>query len=344
MLSLLALAPGRAQGAAVLDNFRQGSHAGTSSLSIGFTVGSGPDRLLLVGVSTASANVGVTAVSFRGMAGARVMALPVNQSGRDCRVELWRIVDPPSGVGQVSVTLSATAAMGMGMAAYSGVDQESPVSSMVTATGSASPVRVPVSVSSARPILGLACLGGTWPMLSGPDAIASSGDTNLWDFTEANVVGLGNHQALSGAGAAAISWNVIFSGSFTWGAIGLSITPAALPPPPPPDAAPDAAPDVRLAEDVLVPGDVAVPAEDAGPDPVIQPDADADAEDDASAGPDAGAPADLATPDDPDGDIIARDVNLRVGCACRLGGEGRSASLFVGALALLALSIRRRLI
>jgi MYXO-CTERM domain-containing protein len=354
LVAALALAPASARAAAVLDNFRQGSHAGTSGLSIGFVVGSGADRLLLVGVSTARSDVAVTGVSWRGVAGTHILALPINQGSRDCRTELWQVLDPPSGLGQVAVTLSSTAAMGMGMVSYSGVDQQSPTSVAATATGSASPVRVPVSVPSARPVLGLACLGGTWNMLNGPDAIASPGDTNLWDFTEQNVVGLGNHQAFPGSGALAISWNVTFADPFAWGAIGLSITPAGLAPPPPdagpdlaPDLGPDLGPDLRVAEDAVGPDALTPPAEDGGADRESEPPDAATTPADAELEPDAPPPVeppDVSSPHDPDGGDIARDVNLRVGCACRLDGRGSSAPVLVGALGLLALFIRRRLI
>jgi MYXO-CTERM domain-containing protein len=342
-------ASGLAHGAVALDNFRQGSHAGTASLAIGFTVGAGADRLLLVGVSTARSDVSVTGVSWRGVAGSRVIAHNVNQPGRDCRSELWRIIDPPSGPGQVAVNLTGISAMGMGMVSYSGVDQQSPTSLAVTAIGSTSPVRVPITVPSARPILGMACLGGTWGLLNGPDAVAANNDVNLWDFTEQNVVGLGNYQAQFAGNTAFISWNVAFNDPFAWGAVGLSITPAGLaPPPPPPDAAPDTGPDLRAPEDVFVPADLAPPPADAGADAALEADAlEADAQesdaleegDDAAAAPDAAVPFDGPAPDPDDAGSIIRAVDLRVGCACRLGGAPAGAPWLV---VLLALGLLRR--
>jgi hypothetical protein len=349
-------APDAAWGAAVMDNFRQGSHAGTASLSIGFTVGSGSDRLLLVGVSTARSDVTVTGVSWRGMSGTRVAALPVNQGTRDCRSELWRIIDPPSGMGQVAVSLSSPSAIGMGMVAYSGVDQQSPTGNLVTASGSASPVRVVIPAAGSRPILGMACLGGTWGMMSGPDAVAASNDVNLWDFTEQNVVGLGNHQVASGS--TAISWNVSFSNPFAWGIMGVSITPvggapppdAAPPPPdvapPPPDVAPPP-PDVSVPADAAVPRDVESPGGDLGVK--LDPQPDAGEEPDPSDLPDAlEIPDDVAPPPDttgtgdPDSGTTVRDVDLQVGCACRLGGGGRSSAWMLVWLAAQALALRRR--
>ena len=353
--------PGLAHGAVALDNFRQGSHAGTSSLAIGFTVGAGADRLLLVGVSTARSDVSVTGVSWRGVAGSRVVAQNAGQPGRDCRSELWRVLDPPSGPGQVAVNLTGISAMGMGMVSYSGVDQQSPTSLAATAVGGASPVRVQVTVASPRPILGIACLGGTWGLINGPDAVAASNDVNLWDFTEQNVVGLGNYQAQFAGNSALISWSVTFNDPFAWGAVGLSITPAGLtPPPPPPDAAPDTGPDLRAPEDVFVPPDLAPPRADAGADAALMADAgieadvleadaqeadaqesDAGEEGDAAAAPDAAAPVDGPAADPDDAGSTIRAVDLRVGCACQLGGGSSGAPWLVLLLAL-GLLLRRR--
>jgi MYXO-CTERM domain-containing protein len=212
----------------------------------------------------------------------------------------------------------------------------------------------------------MACLGGTWGLMNGPDAVAANNDVNLWDFTEQNVVGLGNHQAQFVGNSAAISWNVVFNDAFAWGALGLSITPAGgAPPPPPPDAAPDTAPDLRAPEDLFVPPDVAPPPADAGAEVTVDaaPEADpleADAReadvleadaleadaleegDGAAVLPDADVPADGPLPDPDEAGSTVRAVDLRVGCACRLGGAPSGGPLLVVLLALGFLIRRRR--
>ena len=145
-------------------------------------------------------------MSFRGLPASRFTSLGTNQPGALCRTEIWRLVNPPSGAGLVAVNLSAATAFGVGVVSYSGVNQKNPVVSGSTAIGATSPVRVTASVSDARPVVAVACLGGTWAMKAGPDAVAGAGDTNLWDFTERNVVGLGGQQAAQGG--ATVSWNV----------------------------------------------------------------------------------------------------------------------------------------
>jgi MYXO-CTERM domain-containing protein len=353
---LASLAAPRSAGAAViLDAFAQGSTALSNSLdNTAFTVGTGIDRLMIIVVSM-NGEVPVTSVSYRGINATRYFVQGSSQPGSLCRTEIWRLVDPPSGASFVKVTLSSATEFGVGVVSYSNVDQKTPTSIVTTTTGGTSPVRVSVSVPDSRPVLAMACLGGSWAMRMGPDAVHGPGDTTLWDFTEKNVVGLGAQQVAQGGGT--VSWNVTWADPFAWAAAGLSITPAGLMPPPP-DAGPDLAPDVGpdVGRDTRPPGDPMAAAPDAGADmapPPPAPDAQVPEEDAAEIEPlpDADVvsedadpdppPADgpIALPRDPGGTTI-RDVNLEVGCACRLGGHGRP--VLVPALALGLLLVRRR--
>jgi MYXO-CTERM domain-containing protein len=346
---LASLAAPRPAGAAViLDAFAQGSTASSNSLdNTAFTVGTGNDRLMIIVVSM-NGEVPVTSVSYRGINATRYFVQGSSQPGSLCRTEIWRLVDPPSGASVVKVTLSSATEFGVGVVSYSNVDQKTPTSMVTTATGGTSPVRVSVAVPDSRPVLAATCLGGSWAMRMGPDAVHGPGDTTLWDFTEKNVVGLGAQQVAQGGGT--VSWNVTWADPFAWAAAGLSITPAGLMPPPP-DAAPDLAPDVGpdVGRDTRPPGDPMAAPPDAGPDAAAPPplDAGADGQELADAqvpeeDPDP-PPADgpLARPGDPGGTTI-RDVNLEVGCACRLGGHGRPVLLPALALGLLLVRRRRR--
>jgi hypothetical protein len=350
-----------ARGAAVLDSFAQGSASNSADLgNTGFTVGTGSDRLLVVAVSLAGSAT-VSNVSFRGLPATRFTSVGTNQPGSLCRTEIWRLVNPPSGAGFVAVNLSTATAFGVGVVSYSGVDQKNPIAMGTSAIGAVTPIQIGAGVSDARPVVGVACLGGTWAMRAGPDAVAGPGDTTLWDFTERNVVGLGGQQAAQGG--ATVSWNVTWADPYAWAAVAVTITPAFVPPPfpPPPDAAPDLAPDV--ARDTRPPNDP-MPVRDLAADqsPRISPDAGADeARPEEDAADDAGeieSDADVPTEDaeiepvqvgdgaapvtgDPGGATV-RDVNLQVGCACRLGHGDRPAGLLWLPLALLLARRRRR--
>ena len=351
----LYLAPGPARAAALLDAAFQGSTSSGPDLNnTPFTVGNGSDRLMIISVSTAG-DVPVASASFRGVPATRVFTQTSVAAGPLCRTEIWRIVGPPSGTGFVAVSLTGMTSFGLGVVSYSGVDQSNPVTVYSTAAGMASPVRVVVTAPDSRPALGVACLGGIWAMLTGPDATTGGGQSVLWDFTERNVVGLGGHLAVMGGGA--MTWDIAFRGSFAWVATGLSINPSGLPPSPDAgaDANPDVSPDAQL--DVGPPDELAAAPDLTPADAGVEAGTDAEQTADAATdegGADAGessADAEVdATADDRsgrspvDGDpggTTVHDVNLRVGCACRLGGGSGPAGFWL-LLPLALLFARRR--
>jgi MYXO-CTERM domain-containing protein len=217
-------------------------------------------------------------------------------------------------------------------------------------------------------MVGVACLGGLWTGGrvggNGPDAVASSGDTSLWDFTENGIVGLGSHSPPSN-GSARVRWDVTFAGQFVWAAMGASITPlgAAMLDDGGVDGGPDdasvdagsddAAPDQRPPDDLGPPdvladgmGAIDQSADGESPDAAVDrgpPGGDAgvdgagDAErPDAVSVPDGGAEVSPAA----DAGSSIHDTHLDVGCACQTGVPGRAGPL--PTLALVAAALWRR--
>jgi hypothetical protein len=368
--SLVAAA---AHGAVVLEGKFQGSASNTDNLGdTVVTVGAAPNRLLVIGVSVAGSATSVQSISWRGLPASPLFAQSTPQGSRSCRLELWRLVDPPAGTGFLAVQLSASTAFGVGVAEYSGVDLQRPTSLATLVTGNASPVQVSVGVPDGRPMVGIACLGGMWMGGrvggNGPDAVAAPGDTSLWDFTENGVVGLGSHSAAVN-GIARVRWDITFANPLVWLAAGVSITPQSATPE---DAGVDArldagvevAPDLRLPDDPApLPTDLGPPldqspdqspdnaAVDLASDPAAMPEAAVDeAAVDQAVSPMLPDTAPIVTADaaadlpplgiDPDGGDI-HDANFIVGCACRTGGRGAGGSA-LGLVLLAAVIARRR--
>lgn len=107
------------------------SSAGTNdefvnSLMFTHVVGTGANRLLLVGLSISFAGTTALSVTSNGTAMTRVGF--VNALSNDGRVEVWRLVAPPSGSAQISIQLSnASSSTVAGAVSFANVDQTTPL-------------------------------------------------------------------------------------------------------------------------------------------------------------------------------------------------------------------------
>lgn len=126
-----------------IDAVSSGSTAG-SSVSFAHTT-SGSNRLLLVGISLNNDNLEtVSSVSY---GGAPLTFIGQETYEDDARVELWQLIDPPLGTGDVAVTFSADLMQYavVGAISFTGVNQSTPLGSFAGnhATSSAASVTVP---------------------------------------------------------------------------------------------------------------------------------------------------------------------------------------------------------
>jgi hypothetical protein len=280
------------------------------------TVGTGPQRLLLVTVATGDLAAQIQEVSWSGVRLNRFEARSLTVPEGPCRLELWMLLDPMPGTGPLLVSLSKSAGFGLGAVVYTGVDREAPFGPLLWQSGSGGRLSLELPAPGDRPVLGAACLGGAWttgPTLTTPEAVPGPAQSELWNFVEPRVAGLGSHR-LAMNGPTPISWDVTGSEPYQWLAVGVSIKPDH-------EILPDAGPDTS--------GDSANPAGD-GPgergmvlDTMAEPSLE---------GLDAEA-----------NDVGLADVHLRVGCACDLGARRRShTALWLIALGLLTVGRRRR--
>lgn len=341
-----------ASAAPVVVDSAENSASSRATLTVpGVTPGMGMNRYLVVGVNIADVdNSTVRSVSLESQPLA-LLGVATTGGGGGCRSELWGLASPASGGRAVTVTLSRTASLVVGVMALSGVDPVWPTGTFVQASGGSSPVNISVPGAASGYVLASACLGGSWPanIASAPAAQVTTG-TSFWDSTQQNIVGIGSGR-LSGFGGSHVSWTISSGGvPFTWAAAGIALN--AVGTPPPPDAAPpDGSPPDAAAPDTT-PIDAAVPPPDGPPVPDA-PDvkaAPADSRDDGAprdtadaARPADRAPAADATPGGPPTDVAGarQAVRLAVGCACRTTRHDDGSSASLGLLAASWLILRR---
>ena len=98
------------------------SYHGQSN-TVGFTVGSGSNRILFVGIYTANSSGGdvVSGVTYAGSAMTRINTVQNTQSGHQCRAYLYYLLNPTSGANNIVVTSSET--VGLSAVSYTGAQQ-----------------------------------------------------------------------------------------------------------------------------------------------------------------------------------------------------------------------------
>lgn len=118
------------------DNAKYQQNTSTSSQSYSFTVGTGDNRILLVGVETGGATFGsndvITSVTYNGVSLTRI-----NTVANSNRMYLYYLIAPATGANTLVVTASSSGGlMRSSPVSYSGVDQTSPIDANGTGTGS----------------------------------------------------------------------------------------------------------------------------------------------------------------------------------------------------------------
>ncbi|MCW3082569.1 Ig-like domain-containing protein [Segetibacter sp.] len=204
--------------AVALDYTTSGSGRG-ASVTVSHTVGTGTDRLMLVGISYANTNnPAIQSVTFGGVPLSLVGT--VRSDGTET-VAIYRLLSPASGVANVVVNMAPTAISGVvvGVTSYTGVDQATPFSTYASASSQSSQTNPSLSVPSAANELVFAIAGAN-------GALTSTTGTNIWTTTQTNINGAGTTQP-GAAGNANVTFGLAGNqSSKAWVAAGISIKPS----------------------------------------------------------------------------------------------------------------------
>jgi hypothetical protein len=197
--------------------------ASTDVLNWSHTVGSGANRLLVVGVSIRNAGRTVTAVSYRGQALTLLQAQ--NNSDAAVRVEQWYLVAPLSGTGTVTVRLTDDAKVVGGAVSFTGAAQVAPFRALASAgstgTGTTNPVVADSSAVSELMVSAVATEGDAGPTLA-PMAGQSQAWKRYYGTSGGDVAGGGS----TAAGAANLTVGWTKSEVAKWAIAAAAIKPA----------------------------------------------------------------------------------------------------------------------
>src|SRR5256712_3820101 len=132
----------------VVDNLATSAVSTDSSglVTISFTVGTGANRLLIVGGTVD--NFAITGVTYGGTALTQAVADTQKPTG-----SIWYLVNPPSGTASVVVSSSPSKGAIIGVISFTGVDQSTPIPTTATndnANGRTSPATVSITNANAN--------------------------------------------------------------------------------------------------------------------------------------------------------------------------------------------------
>lgn len=191
-----------------------------SSKSFSHTVGSGSNRLLIVGISWYDPNSGasITSVVYNGTETLTKLDHANTSPSGDGRGEIWYRVNPSSGAHNIVVTFSTGGQYAtIGAVSVADANQSTPFGTPAKATGTGTSASV--NVTSADDELVIAVLD--YASTSQTTTVTGTG-TSRWTKLSSNTEA-GAGQTAPGASSVTAGWTL--SGSSAWDIIGVSIKP-----------------------------------------------------------------------------------------------------------------------
>jgi hypothetical protein len=185
-----------------------------SSLSWSHTVGTGTDRLLVVGVSVENSKT-VSAVSYRGTP---LTFLGARGNG-DKRVELWYLKAPPSGTGTVAVSLSGSGNMVAGAVSFFGTDQFAPFGSFVSASSTSTTASVTATGSATDLVISALTIDG-----NASSRTPAAGQTAHWNRVSSSADVAGGASTAAGGPSVTMKWTA--SSAQPWAIVAAAIKAA----------------------------------------------------------------------------------------------------------------------
>ena len=220
MVTVCVMSPKKAEAVIAVDAVSTGDTQ-PASLTISHTTGSGTNRLMLVGISFVNDEMEtVTSVTYNGVA---LTWVGTGANGDDARMEIWRLIAPPTGTYNVVITFSAPLrrAAVAGVMTFTGVHQTTPLGTFVSAVGNASPATVNVTSAANELVFDTVACESCTSFTVGPS------QTQRWNLSAPDgprlTPGAGSTEL--GAVSVTMSWTQGFADY--WAIGGVSIKPAA---------------------------------------------------------------------------------------------------------------------
>jgi uncharacterized repeat protein (TIGR01451 family) len=199
------------------------SNGSTTSLSWFHGVGSGSNRILIVGVSYSGGSVTTSTVTY----GLTPLTRIGVQSGtfNQNRTELWYLLAPPTGSSAVAIAVSPAKEVAACAISYTGVNQTTPLNTFVSAAGQSNTASVNVVSAPGELVVDTVSANGDAQYLS-----VNAGQTQRWTLqtgTFAANVRSGGSSEPGASSQVNMSWTLGQSTTWSIGAVSLKPVPSA---------------------------------------------------------------------------------------------------------------------
>ncbi len=181
------------------------------------TIGDFTGRLLIVALSTSYSTTTATSLTYGGGALTRVGFLDASQM--DGRIELWSLVDPPTGTADVTIELSnASSSVVAGIMSFTGADPIAPLGAPSMMRGTSGDPTVVVTSATDELVLGVVMWSGDYSTLS-----PAAGQQPRWNENAPVMIGAGS--TAPGAATVTMAWTVVGAYDDYWVAGAIAIKP-----------------------------------------------------------------------------------------------------------------------
>ncbi len=219
ILALLAIgSAGPALGDILVDSVSSAQANTATNLTWSHTVGAGPDRVLVVGVSN-HANTQVDGVTYGGTPLTPIVSRP--GGGNNTRASLFILVAPPPGPADVVVTLAGAEDVVGGAVSFTGVEPGTPVGGSASARGTGTLASVTIASAPGEVVVDTVAARGNGMLIT-----VGGGQNELWNRATGtlgtDVIGGGSTEP--GAASVTMSWTL--SASRSWAVAAASLRPA----------------------------------------------------------------------------------------------------------------------
>ena len=208
-------------GAVTLDAVSSVTDDGVNPLTFSHTVGTGSNRLLLVGVSWAISGEDPQDILSVTYGGSPMTEVDYMEGGQNRRVAIYSLVAPVSGTANVVITFTDLVNPVAGAVSFTGVDQSTPLGTANTANGGQDgTTEATVNVDTEAGDLAFAVVA------AGSTPTVGAGQSPLWSLATStgNIVrGAGSTELASGT-TTTMSWTL--ASQATWGLVAVPIKPA----------------------------------------------------------------------------------------------------------------------